>query len=93
MTIKALECDHVTIHLDGSSTSVRLAAYKKGGAYQVTKAGNTISEQTPLDTLEKVLPFIGKGYRVRMRSELMLVQGKRRRIHGFYGSSQIEVIR
>ncbi|RPF70377.1 hypothetical protein [Aurantiacibacter spongiae] len=93
MTVKALECDHVTKHRDGSSTAARLSAYKKAGAYKVAKGDNRVENELALDTLDEVLPYMGKGYMVRMRSEVLTISGRRRRIEGLYGADKIEVIR
>ena len=72
---------------------VRLSAYKKNGSYKVSKGPNVISAEVSCDTLADVLQFASKGYMIRMQSEIMEIDGKRRRINGLYSSDDIEVIR
>ena len=72
---------------------VRLRAYKKDGAYVVSKGPNLKSAEVPCKTLEEVLQYASKGYMIRMQSEIMELDGKRRRVNGLYSSDCIEVMR
>ncbi len=91
--IKAIEKDHVCVRREGSPLPVRLAAYKKRGNYKVSKGPNVVSAEVSCDTLEEVLRYAGKGYMIRMQSEIMDLGGRRGRVHGLYSSDDIEVIR
>ena len=71
---------------------MRLAAYKKSGTYKVSKGPNVVSAEVSCRTLEEVLQFASKGYMIRMQSEIMELDGKRRRINGLYSSDDIEVV-
>ncbi len=93
MTVKAIEKEHVTKHQDGSSTDVRLSAYPKAGFFRVAKGSNRVENEIPLASLDDVLPYLAQGYMLRMRSEPMTINGKRRRIEGLYGTSEIKVLR
>ena len=91
--IKAIEKDHVCVRRDGKQIPVRLAAYKKKDTYKVSKGPNVVSAEVSCATLDEVLQYAGKGYMIRMQSEIMEFDGKRRRINGLYSSDDIEVIR
>ena len=91
--IKAIEKDHICDRHNGQSVPVRLSAYKKKGAYKVSKGPNTVAAEVSCDTLEQVFEYASKGYMVRMQSEIMELDGRRRRINGLYSSDEIEVIR
>jgi hypothetical protein len=91
--IKRIEKDHVCVRRVGKPFPVRLAAYKKKGSYKVSKGPNVVSAEVSCDTLEEVLKYASKGYMIRMQSEIMTLDGKRRRINGLYSSDDIEVIR
>ena len=91
--IKSLEKDHVCRRRNGQTVPVKLTAYRKNGTYKVSKGPNVVSAEIPCDTLEQVLQFVSKGYMVRMQSEIMNIDGKRRRINGLYSSDDIEVLR
>ncbi|MCP5402682.1 MAG: hypothetical protein H6917_09900 [Novosphingobium sp.] len=91
--IKAIEKSHWYVPRAGHPFEVRLSAYKKKGSYKVSKGPNIVSAEVPCDTLEQVLQYAGKGYMIRMHSEIMDLDGKRRRVNGLYSSDGIEVIR
>ena len=91
--IKALEKDHICVRRIGKPLSVRLAAYRKNGTYKVSKGPNVVSAEVSCDTLEQVLQYANKGYMVRMQSDILDLDGKRRRINGLYSADGIEVIR
>ena len=91
--IKAIEKDHVCVRRDGQRVPVRLSAYRKNGRYKVSKGPNVVSAEVSCDTLEEVLQYANKGYMIRMQSEIMPIDGKRRRINGLYSSVEIEVVR
>lgn len=91
--IKAIEKDHVCVTRDGKRIPVRLAAYKKKGAYKVSKGPNIVSAEISCATLDEVMQYVGKGYMVRMQSDIMDLDGKRRRINGLYSHHKIEAIR
>ena len=91
--IRSIEKDHVCVRRSGQQIPVRLAAYKKNGTYKVSKGPNVVSAEIPCDTLEQVLQYASKGYMVRMQSDIMDIDGKRRRINGLYSSDGVEVIR
>jgi hypothetical protein len=91
--IKALEKDHVCTRRDGTKIPVRLSAYRKNGAYKVSKGPNVVAAETSCDTLEEAYSYAAKGYMVRMQSDIMTIDGKRRRVNGLYSSDGIEVIR
>lgn len=91
--IKAIEKDHICKMRTGQQVAVRLAAYRKMGTYKVSKGPNVVSAEVPCDTLEEVLQYASKGYMVRMQSDIMEIDGKRRRINGLYSSEGIEVVR
>ena len=91
--IKSIEKDHVCKRRDGTTIPVRLSAYKKNGAYKVSKGPNIISAEVTCATLEEVIQFASKGYMIRMQSEIMDIDGKRRRVGGLYSSDGIEVNR
>jgi hypothetical protein len=91
--IKAIEKDHLCVRRVGPPVQVRLSAYKKNGAYKVSKGPNVLSAEVSCDTLDEVLQYAGKGYMIRMQSDIMELDGKRRRVNGLYSSDGIEVIR
>ena len=91
--IRAIEKDHVCVPRAGKPIPVRLSAYRKKGAYKVSKGPNVVSAEVSCNTLEEVLQYASKGYMIRMQSEIMQLDGKRRRINGLYASDEIEVIR
>ncbi|MBY0521635.1 MAG: hypothetical protein K2P79_14545 [Sphingomonas sp.] len=91
--IKAIEKDHECFRRSGERVPVRLSAYRKGGTYVVSKGPNLKSAEVPCKTLEEVLQYASKGYMIRMQSEIMELDGKRRRVNGLYSSDQIEVVR
>jgi hypothetical protein len=91
--IRAIEKDHLCSQRSGGTVPVRLAAYKKNGAYVVAKGSNVVSAEHPFATLDEVLQYASKGYMIRMQSEIMPINGKRRRFNGLYSSDGIEVIR
>jgi hypothetical protein len=91
--IKAIELEHVTVRRDGTRVPVLLQAYKKKGAYKVSKGPNVVSAEVSCNTLDDVAAYIGKGYMVRMQSDIMEIDGKRRRINGLYGSSEARIVR
>ena len=91
--IKAIEKDHVCVRRVGKPVPVRLSAYRKNGYYKVSKGPNVIAAEVSCDTLEEVLQYVNKGYMVRMQSEIMDLDGKRRRINGLYSHECVEVIR
>ncbi len=90
--IRAIEKDHICVRRTGDNVPVRLAAYRKNGTYKVSKGPNVVSAEVPCNTLEEVLQYANKGYMVRMQSDIMEIDGKRRRINGLYSSDGIEVI-
>ena len=92
MTIKAIELEHVTKHIDGTSTPVLLSAYKKLGSYRVAKGSNRVKNEAALKSLDDVHSHIVKGFLVRMRSEIMTVQGRRRRIEGLYACRDARIV-
>ena len=91
--IKSIEKDHVCVRQTGERVPVRLAAYKKKGAYKVSKGPNVVSAEVSCATLEDVLRYANGGYMIRMQSEPLLLDGKKRRINGLYSSEEIEVLR
>lgn len=91
--IRAIEKDHECIRRGGDRIPVRLIAYRKKGAYKVSKGPNVVAAEVSCGTLEEVLQFASKGYMIRMQSEIMEIDGKRRRINGLYSSDGLEVIR
>ena len=91
--IKAIEKDHLCKLRTGRTLSVRIAAYKKNGTYVVSKGPNLVSAEHPCATLEEVHQYANKGYLIRMQSEIMSIDGKRRRVNGLYSADGIEVIR
>jgi hypothetical protein len=91
--IRSIEKDHVCVRRDGTKAPVRLSAYKKKGAYKVSKGPNVVQAELSCSTLEEVLQYAGKGYMIRMQSDIMEIDGKRRRINGLYSSDDIEVVR
>jgi hypothetical protein len=91
--IKAVEKDHVCSLRSGGTISVRLAAYKKSGTYVVSKGPNVVTAEQSCATLDEVVRYASKGYMIRMQSEIMPINGKRRRVNGLYSSDGIEVIR
>lgn len=91
--IKALEKDHICVRRTGEKVPVRLSAYKKKGTYKVSKGPNIVSAEVSCRSLEEVLNYVGKGYMVRMQSDILQIEGKRRRINGLYSSDGIEVVR
>lgn len=91
--IKALEKDHICVRRDGPRIPVRLSAYRKKGAYKVSKGSNIVAAEISCDTLEEAYSYVAKGYMVRMQSDIMEIDGKRRRVSGLYSSDGIEVIR
>ena len=91
--IRSIEKDHSCHRRDGSVVSVRLAAYKKKGTYKVSKGPNVVSAEVSCADLEQVLQYASKGYMIRMQSDIMDIDGKRRRINGLYSSDDIEVVR
>ena len=91
--IKAIEKDHLCVRRIGKPVPVRLAAYRKNGAYKVSKGPNVVAAEVTCNTLEDVLQYANRGYMVRMQSEILELDGKRRRINGLYSSDGIEVIR
>jgi hypothetical protein len=91
--IKAIEKDHTCMRRLGKPISVRLAAYRKNGSYKVSKGPNVVSAEVSCGTLEEVLQYAGKGYMIRMQSDILDLDGKRRRINGLYSSDNIEVLR
>jgi hypothetical protein len=91
--IRAIEKDHQCRRRAGGCVPVRLSAYRKNGTYVVSRGPNLVSAEVPCRTLEEVLQFASKGYMIRMQSEIMDIDGKRRRINGLYSSHGIEVIR
>ena len=91
--IKAIEKDHLCSQRSGETLPVRLAAYKKNGTYVVSKGPNVVAAEQLCATLDEVLQYASKGYLIRMQSEIMPINGKRRRVNGLYSSDGIEVIR
>ena len=91
--IRAIELEHVTVRRDGSRIPVLLSAYRKNGSYRVSKGPNVVSAEISCVTLDEVAAYIGKGYMVRMQSDIMEIDGKRRRINGLYGSSNARIVR
>lgn len=91
--IRSIQKDHVCVRRTGQKIPVRLAAYKKNGKYKVSKGPNVVSAEVSCDTLEQVLQYANKGYMIRMQSDPMQIDGKRRRINGLYSSENIEVVR
>lgn len=91
--IKSIEKDHECVRRTGERISVRLAAYRKKGTFKVSKGPNTVTAELSCQTLEDVLSYAGRGYMVRMQSEIIEIDGKRRRVNGLYSSDNIEVIR
>ena len=90
--IKSIEKDHVCVRRSGKPIPVRLAAYKKKGAYKVSKGPNIVAAEITCNTLEEVLQYANRGYLIRMQSELMTIDGKRRRVNGLYSADGIEVV-
>ena len=93
MTIKAIEREHVTKHWDGQETPVLLTAYKKKGAYKVSRGPNLVENEISLSTLDEVAEYAARGYLIRMRSEPMDVKGNRKRIEGLYAPANARIIR
>ena len=91
--IRSIEKDHDCLRRNGERVPVRLRAYKKGGTYVVSKGPNLKSAEVPCKTLEEVMQYASKGYMIRMQSDIMDLDGKRRRVNGLYSSDQIEVMR
>jgi hypothetical protein len=91
--IRSIEKNHVCVPRAGRPFQVRLSAYKKKGSYKVSKGPNVVSAEVPCDTLEEVLQYANRGYMVRMQSDIMELDGKRRRVNGLYSADGIEVIR
>ena len=91
--IKSIEKDHLYVPRAGRPFQVRLSAYEKMGSYKVSKGPNVVSAEVPCATLEEVLQYVNEGYMIRMRSDIMELDGKRRRVNGLYSSVGIEVIR
>ena len=91
--IKSIEKDHLCARRTGLPVPVRLSAYKKKGSYKVSKGPNVVAAEVSCDTLEEVLQYASKGYMIRMQSEIMELDGKRRRVNGLYSSDGIEVVR
>jgi hypothetical protein len=91
--IKAIEKDHLCVKRDGKRIPVRLSAYKKKGAYKVSKGPNVVQAEVSCSSLEEVLQYASKGYMIRMQSDIMELDGKRRRVNGLYSSDDIEVVR
>ena len=91
--IKSIEKDHVCVRRVGKPLPVRLRAYMKDGTYVVSKGPNLKSAEVPCKSLDEVLQFAGKGYMIRMQSDIMELDGKRRRVNGLYSSDNIEVVR
>jgi len=69
-----------------------LSAYKKSGTYKVSKGPNVVSAEVSCDTLDEVLRYANRGYMIRMQSDIMELDGKRRRVNGLYSADRIEVI-
>ncbi len=91
--IRAIEKDHECVRRTGQKVPVRLSAYRKKGAYKVSKGPNVVEAEISCDTLEQVFQYANMGYLVRMQSDILEIDGKRRRINGLYSSEGIEVIR
>ena len=91
--IKSIEKDHVQIRRTGKQVPVRLSAYRKNGTYKVSKGPNVVAVEVSCNTLEEVLQYANKGYMIRMQSDIMEIDGKRRRVNGMYSSDGIEVMR
>jgi hypothetical protein len=91
--IRSIEKDHVCVRHNGQRIPVRLAAYKKNGTYKVSRGPNVVSAEVPCPTLEEVLQYGSKGYMIRMQSDILEIDGKRRRINGMYTSDGIELVR
>ena len=91
--IKAIEKDHLCMRRTGQKVPVRLAAYRKKGAYKVSKGSNVVSEEVSCETLDEVFQYASKGYMIRMQSDMIELDGKRRRVNGLYSADGIEVIR
>lgn len=91
--IQSIEKDHICQRRSGQGLPVRLSAYRKNGAYKVSKGRNVVSAEVSCCNLEEVLQFASKGYMIRMQSEIMEIDGRRRRVNGLYSSDNIEVIR
>ena len=91
--IRSIEKDHVCVRRTGKPIPVRLAAYKKNGSYKVSKGPNVVAAEVSCETLEQVLQYANKGYMIRMQSDIMEIDGQRRRINGLYSSDGIEVVR
>ena len=91
--IKSIELDHVTRRRSGTEVPVLLSAYRKKGSYKVSKGPNTVDSEIACDTLDEVAGYAGQGYLIRMRSEIMDLDGRRRRIEGLYGSSPARIVR
>ncbi len=91
--IASIEKNHVCNPRVGKPIPVRLKAYKKNGSYVVSKGPNVVSAEVRCATLEDVLRYASKGYMIRMQSEILDLDGRRRRVNGLYSSEDIEVIR
>ena len=91
--IRSIEKDHVCVRRNGKQIPVRLAAYRKNGTYKVSKGPNVVSAEISCATLEEVFQYASKGYMIRMQSDIMEIDGQRRRVNGLYSSDDIEVIR
>jgi hypothetical protein len=91
--IRAIEKDHVCVRRTGAQIPVRLSAYKKKGSYKVSKGPNVVSAEVSCNTLEDVLRYASRGYMIRMQSDLIEIDGRRRRVNGLYSPDGIEVIR
>lgn len=92
MSVKAIEKEHVTKHRNGSTSHVLLSAYRKKGEYKVSRGPNTVDDEVSVKTLDDVLPYLAKGYLIRMRSEIETFNGRRKRIEGLYGSSEVRIV-
>lgn len=91
--ITSIEKDHLCVRRNGQRVHVRLSAYQKNGSYKVSKGPNVVEAEVSCDTLEEVLQYANEGYMIRMQSEILVLDGKRRRINGLYSSDNIEVTR
>lgn len=91
--IKSIEKDHVCIQRNSNEIPVRLSAYRKKGAYKVSKGPNVVEAEVSCDALEEVKAYADQGYMIRMQSDILEIDGKRRRVNGLYSSDNIEVMR
>lgn len=90
--IRSIEKDHDWVSRTGVSRNVRLFAYRKNGAYYVSKGPNLNVNHLPCDKLEEVLEYANRGYMIGMRSEPIEVNGQKRPVQGLYSSNGIEVL-